>query len=170
MHPLIRIIPALVASVVFVACQETNPSEASTGGSSTDSNATEEKIQNPRQSIASIRKIVKPDAIDSYSKKVPDSLNDWSFTVDAFETKSTFNYLLKIKYKEIRVSDSIQLPNFGVEPQLKLTAGKEAFSCLVGFVDKKGTFRDMRKIFIENDQLRIKSTHHYKVTAYQVPQ
>ncbi len=169
MLKLIRFIPALIVSTVLLACQQNQPSEAP-NETATNSNTVEKKVHSASKSISSVRKVVKQDAVDNFSKKVPDSLNDWSFAVDAFETKSTFNYLLKIKYKEIRVSDSIRLPNFGIEPQIKLTEGKEPFSCLVGFIDKKGTFRDMRKIFIENDQLRIKSTHHYKVTAYQVPQ
>jgi hypothetical protein len=100
------------------------------------------------------RSTIKPDAVASYREKVPDELNDWQFAVSLYETHNTFKYLVRIQYKELRITDSIMVPDFGMQPKVAIHQGKEPRSCILGFLDKKGHFREYRLVRIKNDKLK----------------
>lgn len=117
--------------------------------------------------IPNFRKEINPNAIASFSKNIPDEFNKWVFAIDVYETKETFKYNMRIKYKELTVTDSLRLPNFGTQPKVILQNGKEPLSCIIGFADKKGNFKEYRKAFIDNDKLRIVSLKSYFVGVYQ---
>ena len=65
--------------------------------------------------IATERAVISKKPIASFYKKVPDELNDWHFTVEVYETKETFHYLMKMQYKELLAGDTLKIPNFGIE-------------------------------------------------------
>ena len=73
--------------------------------------------------IPEIRKSVKEEPVAEYSEPIPDELNEWKFEVSAFETKHTFQYLLRMKCKEVRVTDSLKIPNFGIQPRVAIRKG-----------------------------------------------
>ena len=110
------------------------------------------------------RSNVKSEAAASYSEPVADKdkLNNWKFSVDAFETAQTFKYLLKIQYKELRVEDTLTVPNFGIQPTVVLQKGSEDLSCIVGFKGKENEFKEYKKVFVENGQLRITTIKAYR--------
>ena len=115
-----------------------------------------------------LRKIVRTEAVAEYSEKVPDELNDWKFAVSLYETKKTFQYLLRVQYKELRISDSLQLPDFGRLPKPGLRKGKTPLSCLVGFFDNKDVFREYRLVAVkDNDRLKITTLNTYSVASYR---
>ncbi|MDI9365417.1 MAG: hypothetical protein QM541_10730 [Flavobacterium sp.] len=132
---------------------------------SSDASDTTTYITN--DTIPNFRKIINRNAVASFSKNVPDEFNKWVFAVDVYETKETFKYNMRIKYKELTVSDSLRIPNFGIMPKVILQSGKEPLSCIIGFTDKKGNFKEYRKAFIDNDRLRIVSLKSYFVAAYK---
>jgi len=109
------------------------------------------------------RKVVSNAAVASYSEKVKDkdNLNDWKFAVDVFETEETFKYLVKIKYKELEAEDNLTIPNFGIQPKVKLEKGDEALTCIIGFLDKEGSFKEYKRVEIVGDQLKIRQTKGY---------
>jgi hypothetical protein len=117
----------------------------------------------PKDTVPAVRANpqVKPAA--TFSEPIGDELNDWKFAVELYETKKTFLYSLRIQAKEVRVSDSVSFPNLGYAPIPVLQKAKEPFSCLIGFLDKEGKFKEYKKVSFIDDQLRIKTTHTYYV-------
>lgn len=114
--------------------------------------------------IPETRTTVKNEPVAGFSQPIKDELNNWKFSVQVYETRRTFHYSLRVQYKELRISDSLTIPNFGTMPKVELRKGPEPYSCIIGFIDKKGDFREYRKAFINsNDQLRIKTIHSYYV-------
>ena len=121
-------------------------------------------------SVPLIRQTIAKTPAASFEQKVPDdTLNDWKFRVELFETKKTFVYSLRIQYKELRISDSIKVPDFGLPPRVALHKGNEPLSCIIGFLDKKGNFMEYRLVHIKGDQLKINSLKTYFVGSYQTP-
>ena len=117
--------------------------------------------------IPAERSSIKPGAVASYVEKVKDELNDWKFAVSLYETHHTFIYLVRIQYKELRVTDSITVPDFGMQPKVAIHPGKEPLSCKLGFLDKKEQFREYRLVRIKNDQLKITTLNTYSVGRYR---
>ena len=113
--------------------------------------------------IPTSRKVVSDVAVASYSEKVKDkdNLNDWKFAVDVFETEETFKYLVKIKYKELEAEDNLTIPNFGIQPKVKLEKGEEELTCVIGFLDKEGAFKEFKRVEIVGDQLKVRQTKGY---------
>lgn len=117
----------------------------------------------PKDTVPAVREnpLSKPAA--QFSEPIGDELNDWKFAVELYETKKTFLYSLRIQAKEVRVNDSVSFPNLGYAPKPVLQKAKEPFTCLIGFLDKEGNFKEYKKVSFINDQLRIKTTHSYYV-------
>lgn len=113
--------------------------------------------------IPTVRKVVSNAAVASYSEVVKDkdNLNDWKFAVDVFETEETFKYKVKIKYKELDADDHLTVPNFGIQPTVKIEKGEEELSCIIGFLDKDGGFKEFKRVEVIGDQLKIKQTKGY---------
>lgn len=117
--------------------------------------------------IPEYRQIVKPGAVSIYTEKIPDELNDWKFSVSLHETPRTFHYTVQIQAKEVRVTDSVNIPNFGMMPKPEVRKGKEPLTCIIGFLDKKGAFKEHRKLSFQNDRLHISTINNYAVSAYK---
>ncbi len=151
----------LSLSILIISCNSRGTGKLQ----STDINDSTTYTTN--DTIPTYRKTINRKAIASFSKNIPDELNKWVFQIAIYETKETFKYLLHIKYKELAITDSLRIPNFGIVPKVMLKSGTEPFSCIIGFADKKGDFKEYRKIFIENERLRIVSLKSYFVGVYQ---
>jgi hypothetical protein len=120
--------------------------------------------------IPAARSFVSQKPVASYSESVNDELNNWKFAVSVYETSRTFHFILRIQYKELRISDSLSIPNFGIEPRVELRKGPEPLSCIIGFLDKKGEFKPYRKAAIKNEQLKLTRLASYYVGVYRTPQ
>ncbi len=117
--------------------------------------------------IPEIRTSVQSKPIATYSEPIADELNNWKFAVSLYETKKTFQFTLRIQCKEVRVSDSLKIPNFGIAPAIEIRKGKEPLSCIIGFLDKNKQFKEYKKVSFENEQLRVKTIQNYYVGAYK---
>ena len=117
--------------------------------------------------VADIRTTVQKNPVASCSQKVPDELNDWQFVVNVYETKRKFHYVVRMQYKELRVTDSINVPNIGIEPQVKIEKDSAPFSCTVGFIDKKGKFKPLSRASVQGERLRFKKVAAYAVGVYR---
>jgi hypothetical protein len=116
--------------------------------------------------IPEIRKQIIKDPIASFEEKL-DTLNNWKFAVSIYETSNTFKYRIHLEAKEVRVSDSLIIPNFGRQPKVVIQKGKEPHTCIIGFLDKKDEFKEYRKVSFQDDRLRIKTIQSYYVGHYQ---
>ena len=112
----------------------------------------------------------KPVAV--YSVPVDDGMgnaNNWKFAVNMYETAKTFEYKVNIQYKEIRSTEIIQIPNFNIAPVVDIQPGKNPMSCIIGFNDAKGNFKEYILVSVNNDQLKFKKINSYKVRRYSAP-
>ncbi|HRH51135.1 MAG TPA: hypothetical protein PLP23_20460 [Panacibacter sp.] len=117
--------------------------------------------------IPTERAVVSKKAIASFYKKVPDDLNDWHFSVDVYETKETFHYLMKMQYKELLAEDTLKIPNFGIEPKIEIHEGKDKYACILGFLDKENKFLEYKQVSVKDDNLKVTVLHRYAVSTYQ---
>ncbi len=116
--------------------------------------------------IPETRTAIRREAVADYTEKVADSLNDWKFSVSLYETKKTFQYLLRVQYKELRITDSLLIPNFGTLPKVGIHKGKEPLSCILGFFDRKEQFKEYKLVRVTNDRLKISTINYYSVGRY----
>jgi len=136
---------------------------ACNSGPDNTSDANDSTIVVSNDTIPETRKSVSQQPVASYSEPVKDELNDWKFAVSVYETTKTFRFILRIQYKELRMSDSLPIPNFGTWPKVELRKGPEPLSCIIGFLDKKQEFKPYRKAAIKNDQLKLTKLASYYV-------
>ncbi len=155
-----KLYPFIMAVIIVASCKNNDKNPAPSDSTVVISNDT----------IPETRTSVKKEPVASYSQPVKDELNDWKFVVQIYETKKTFQFTLRVQYKELRVSDSLKIPNFGIRPVVELRKGPEPFSCIIGFLDKKGEFKEYRKAYIKNDNLKITTLNNYYVGSYRTPQ
>jgi hypothetical protein len=152
-----KLIPLLLLAACSQADQKTQENTADT--TTVISNDT----------IPDTRTKIKEEAVAGYKEKIADELNDWFFAVSVYETRRTFHYRVEIQAKEVHVTDSLDIPNFGIWPAVKIRKDKDDRSCILGFLDKKGEFKPYKRVSFINDQLRIKTIAHYYVGAYKTP-
>jgi len=143
---------------VIFSCNQQNNSDTAKSGSVTVVNDT----------IPLVRDKVGSGPVASFIEKVEDPLNDWKFAVEIYETKATFDFLIKMRYKELEAEDTLNVPNFGIMPKVEIRKGTEKESCNIGFLDKQGEFKDYKLVQIKNNQLKISTLRHYARTRYKV--
>ena len=114
------------------------------------------------------REKVEKSPVASYSEKVKDELNDWRLAVDVYETKETFKFLMKIEYMVQEAEDTLTIPNFGIMPKVEIRNGPEKESCIVGFLDKQGEFKEYKLIALKDKQLKISTLKYYARARYKV--
>ncbi|TKK70175.1 hypothetical protein FC093_05345 [Ilyomonas limi] len=118
------------------------------------------------RSIPAERPNPDPKPVATYSQDITSEmgrLNHWKFAVAMYETHQTFMYRVQIQYAELNVTDSLQLPNLGFMPKPALQKGKDDYSCVIGFLDDKGVFRDYKLVSVANGNVRIHTLKYYSV-------
>ncbi|MBS1668973.1 MAG: hypothetical protein JST58_16480 [Bacteroidetes bacterium] len=149
-------------SFIFVSCH----SPSSNNNSDAHDSASKQMVVNPVNNIPEFRKEVKPDAVASYKEKTDNPLNDWYFSVSIYETPTTFNYLMKLQFEEIRGEDTLRLPNLGIYPKPMIQKGKNKYSCIIGFMDANNQFREYKLVHVENgNNLKVTTLKHYSLTT-----
>lgn len=121
----------------------------------------------PADTVSQLRTHINSTPAAIYSEKIPDELNDWKFEVSLYETSKTFQYLLRVRYKELRIADSLQVPDLGILPEVAIHKGKDPLSCIIGFLDKKDEFKEYKLVRIKNDQLKITTINNYRIARYK---
>jgi len=119
----------------------------------------------PETALTLIREQVDTKPVAQYSTKVADDLNDWFFKVQLFQTTDRFSFKVVMQYQEVTGEDVINIPNLGVEPKVELRQGSKKYSCIIGFLDKEGTFREYKEVSVQNDALKITTLKHYAVSV-----
>jgi hypothetical protein len=110
------------------------------------------------------RATVNPDAIKTYQETVKSFETTDNFKVALFETKQTFNYLISIRYKELNVTDTLHVPDFGSNPSVEIIKGDSIRpSCIIGYYDKENQFKESKLIYFKGDKLKVKVLKYYAV-------
>lgn len=110
--------------------------------------------------------------VATYAVPIDDGMgnaNNWKFAVNIFETMKTFEYKVLIEYKEIKATEKITIPNFGMLPNVSIKPGKASLDCIIGFGDKQGVFKDYIQVSVKNEQLKFKKIKSYAVYKYRTP-
>ncbi|WP_353717767.1 hypothetical protein [Dyadobacter sp. 676] len=128
----------------------------------------DEPIKAINDTIPLTREKVEKSPVASYSEKVEDELNDWRLAVDVYETKQTFKFLMKIEYMVQEAEDTLTIPNFGIMPKVEIRKGPQKESCIVGFLDKQGEFKEYKLIALKDKQLKISTLKYYGRARYKV--
>lgn len=115
--------------------------------------------------VSETRDSVQSKAVASYSERTDNPLNEWYFRVRIFETPSTFKYLIRLQFEEITGEDTLRLPNLGTMPEPVIRKGPDKYSCIIGFKDQDGAFREYKKVYVKNNSLKITALRHYAVTT-----
>lgn len=136
--------------------------------SETTATNSDEPTKAINDTIPLTREKVEKSPVASYSEKVKDDLNDWRFAVDVYETPQTFKFLMKIEYMVQEAEDTLTIPNFGIMPKVEVRKGPDENSCIVGFLDKQGEFKDYKLIALKEKQLKISTLKYYGRARYKV--
>lgn len=155
----------LVCFLIIAACNE-SPTE-SINKEDTALRKQAPVVINPADKIPLYRDSVKTAPIAQYKERTDNPLNDWYFSVQLYETSKTFHYRMHLRFEEIEGDDTLKLPNFGTLPEPVIQKGPEKYSCIVGFKDKEGNFREYKKVYVKNDHLKVTALKHYAVATYQ---
>ena len=153
--------PVIVfAAMTITACSEPAKTNVKEQGAESNQKPLTTKIPEYRDSVSK-----KP--IEEHREKVDNPLNDWYFSVKLYETPKTFHYVVKLKFEELEGEDTLKLPNFGTLPKPVIKKGKDQYSCIIGFLDKGGNFREYKKVHVVANHLKITTLKHYAVSTYE---
>jgi len=164
MHPftmkkILVVLTFLSASLYFYSCH----SRASDRAPEKDST-----LLKPAAPVAAVhspefREHPKKEAVAEYIEEKHD-MNNWSFSVRLYETDKTVSYRLKMKYETLEGDDTLRLPDLGTPPRPVIQKGKDKYSCVVGFMDNDGQFREYKLVYVKGEVLGTKTLKHYSVT------
>lgn len=157
-----KLLPLFILYLIIASCNTDNASS----GNNRDTGNNKPGIVKT-DTISTTRKEINPNPVASFSKRIPDDLNDWHFSVSVYETKETFHYLMKLEYMEMREKDTLKIPNIGIMPKIEIRPGKEDYSCIIGFYDKANNFKEYKQVTAKDGRLSVKVLHHYGVATYQ---
>ena len=115
--------------------------------------------------IPTERTEVNPNPVKTYIDTVKSFETTDIFKVELFETAKTFNYLIKIFYKNIETDDTLRVPDFGINPSVEIQKGEKKPSCIIGFLDQNKQFRESKIVYFEDDKLMVHVLKHYAVSA-----
>ena len=132
-----------------------------------DSNVNESTTYITNDTIPETRDKVNTEPVAEYVKPLKDNLNNWKFDVTAYETKQRFKYLLRMKYEEMDESDTLYIPNFGTQPKVEIHKGKDDYCCIIGFLDKKGEFKEYKQVAIKDNEMKLTTLKRYFVGVYR---
>jgi hypothetical protein len=157
----------LLCCLLAAGCRETTPKEAVTKAETAEKkSAPAIKAPPPAEKVPLYRTTVNAEPVAEYQEKTDNPLNDWYFSVKLYETPKTFQYVMKLKYEELEGDDTLNLPNVGTLPKPVIQKGADKYSCIVGFMDNHHQFREYKKVYVKNDQLKVTSLKHYSVASY----
>lgn len=106
---------------------------------------------------------IDPKPVATYAAAVPDPLNQFKFAVKLYETPLRFRYRVVVTYKMLDVKDSVDIPNFGYQPKVDVRKYENDLSCMIGFYDAEGTFMDLKKVEVVDNQLKMRQVKRYAV-------
>jgi hypothetical protein len=155
----------LLGCLLAAGCRETAPNETAKAEDASKSPPVAQTP--PAEKIPMYRSAVSAEPVAEYKQRTENPLNDWYFSVKLYETSKTFQYIMKLKYEETEGEDTLFLPNVGSTPKPVIQKGEDKYSCIVGFMDNHDQFREYKKVYVKNDELKVTSLKHYSVATYQ---
>lgn len=135
--------------------------------SSSDTARSKDSIVLAYEVIPAERDTVSAAPVAEYFENVPGYDKEDGFYVALYETKETFHYKIKMCLQHIDGTDTLRIPNFGIWPKPILKKGDKKLSCVAGFADKEGNFKESKLIFSDDGDLRVRVLKRYAVATYR---
>ena len=129
----------------------------------TGSNNNRDSVVNSAGKIPETRSVVNPNPVKIYTETIKSFETTDEFKVALFETTETYNYLIKISYKNLEAEDTLRIPNFGQIPAAEIKTGDKRPSCIAGFLDNDKQFRESKLIYFDDNGIKIHVLKHYGV-------
>lgn len=148
----------LIISINFISCNTS---------STTYTSEKKDSIILAYEVIPAERDTVQTTPVTEYFENVSGYDKEHGFYVALYETKETFHYKIKMCFKNLDGSDTLRIPNFGIWPKPVLKKGDKKYSCIAGFNDKQGNFKESKLIFDDDGDLRVRVLKRYAVATYQ---
>lgn len=117
----------------------------------------------PRQNPET-RSHIKKEAVAEYREKSKHG----EFVVRLYQTSKTMYYRIDVDFEGLPGSDTVHLPDLGIEPRPALQKGDSARTCLVGFLDNDNHFREVKGVFVtpKGNQFKITTLRHWHVSTH----
>jgi hypothetical protein len=147
--------------ILFISCNQSKEPI----GTITDSS-----VFITNDTIPAIRAKIKKEPVATYVEAVSDDVsnaNNWEFSARIYETPKTFVYRIEMRYQELRETAEMELPNFGTFPKPVIIKTGKQYACMIGFLDKKGEFKEYKKLSATNNRLKLTTVAHYAVGVYR---
>ncbi len=154
MRNLLKLFTATCLGLLFITCNEVETIEAAG-----------DTLVIMKKGPPEDRETVNPAPVQEYVYKIPGSLNNHRFSVQLYETPKRFIFRAALQYEEVKGEDEIDLPNLLQEPQPILKPGKDPLTCIIGFKDNRGAFREYKQVSVVNEELRIKTLRNYGIST-----
>lgn len=143
----------IITVILFLSCNN----------NTANNSQPEDSVVYTTSRIPETRKEVNSTAVKTYNETIKSFETTDEFKVLLFETKQTFNYLIKISYKNLDAEDTLHIPNFGEVPEVEIKKGDKRPSCIVGFLDTNKQFRESKLISFEDNKIKVHVLKHYGV-------
>ena len=154
----------LVLAILLLALGACQSAINNSGGSADSAAGSAEPAIKPNPPL---RDNVKKTPVAEYKVRTENKLNELYFSVQIYETPETMKYVAKVDYEGAGGEDSLLLPDLGIPPHPELQKGPEKYSCIIGFKDGKGTFRELKKVYVteKGNDLKITTLKHYSFSS-----
>ncbi len=143
----------LVMALLFFSCQSDSISSEE---------VSETKTFITHDTIPEIRDSVSKEPVATYASSKGNKLE-----VKVYQTKQTFQFLMKMKYKFLDEPDTLHIPNIGIQPKIVIQNGADNQSCIVGFLDKKNEFKEYKLVTVKTGNLQVKVLKRYFTGVYK---
>ena len=117
--------------------------------------------------IPQLRPTISKKPVASYIVQVNDPKLERTFGIRIYETKFTFRYLMRMHYEAVEDTDTLDVPNFGRWPVVEVRRGKDAQSCIIGFLDTENRFREYKKLSAKGNKMKLIVLKRYGTGHYR---
>jgi len=145
----------------LTACQGNHPSPAKATA------AADSTTFVTNDTIPEIRKTISKKPVASYLVPVNDPKLERTFGVSVYETPLTFQYVLKMHYEAMEVTDTLTVPNFGLWPVVQIQPGKDKRTCIIGFLDEKKAFKEYKMLTAKGNRMKLTVLKNYYAGRYR---
>ena len=142
-----------VLAILLFSCGEKNNNTSTAG----------RPVSN--DTVPIVRRSVSKKPVASYWV-VMNEILDRKFGVDVYETPNTFKYFLSMQYDGMVQTDTLEVPNFGMWPEIRTKPGEQKLSCIIGFMDTKKEFREYKLLSAKNNKLVLSTLKYYAEGRY----
>jgi hypothetical protein len=149
----------LISPVLFaVSCS---------GSASTAKKEAQDTVVELWDKIPQKRDTVHTESVARYKEKVKNAFGDGAFTVNVYETENTFDYRVEMDYDGLKGKGKLHIPDFTVRPKIEIRKGETPTTCIIGFYDRRGVYREYKQVKCQGKQMAYTTLQRYAMHTYE---